>query len=387
MSDTPYIYSTFKSNLYQTWFITIVLLLLSYPIVMIGFEKAQTVGWKVLLSFFPLLAVLFIFFSIRDTYKWIQSGKNPLLLEPSSGEIGGTLSGTIFLHDQYEKDTNFTIRLTNIHLYTKRKNQKLDTYDDVLWEDEIVVSVQDIDKKNLLKFSFDIPEGLKESSSFDQQHYYWELTVFYGQTNKQKWRRYIVPVKKGNEKKEKKKTFKKEVFKSEYENAAIYKLIPLQKKPLEYVLHYPPFYHKLALQGLGIFGGIFLSIGLTIVFFNQDFLGFFVGYFLALFGFIFIIYGLYDFLLETYISFDDQHISAKRSIMGIALKTVSFKLDNKVTFSRLNFFRKPIKKGVKERFSFLVIEKDGDSIVLSKYIESIKEQKIVETFFKKLILK
>ena len=59
--DENYIFSTDKSGLLVSWLLSIILSLISYPIITKGFSQADNTGLVLMLSIFPLLAILFTY--------------------------------------------------------------------------------------------------------------------------------------------------------------------------------------------------------------------------------------------------------------------------------------------------------------------------------------
>lgn len=383
-----YIYSDAQSDLLGTWFIAIVLSLFSYPIINVGFEKVDNFGLHMLLALFPLLAGLFIYFSLRDTFSWLRYGKTPLLLDPPIGAIGGDIGGTIFLNSTYTSEDIFKVVLTNIYSITtkrydsSRKSYKTHTEEEILWEDEGYASVVTATKNSTLQFRFAIPEGLKASRSFMNQSYYWQVLVSYGNTSNTFTRSFIIPVKASSNTSKRLSIESNATLPKGLEKMTAFTLLPLSKTPTGHEIHYPKFSHKLSIQGFGIFGGIFVFVGLSMLLFGDGFAGF-VGTILGMFGTGIVSYGLYDFLMETTISYDDTEIRSKRYLLGIPMKERALILDDKTKISYYNIFRRPIKKHGIEKFSFLVVHREGQHIILAKYIESIKAQKILKRYFEK----
>ncbi len=63
--QTP-IYSKAKSNLFVTWFIAVALSAFSYPIMDVGFERADGTGVTLLLGGIVLLALFFVYSIFKD---------------------------------------------------------------------------------------------------------------------------------------------------------------------------------------------------------------------------------------------------------------------------------------------------------------------------------
>jgi len=351
LNNKKYIYSTAKDNLVLTWALAIIFSLFAYPVITIGFGKEDnTTGVIILLSLFPLLAALFIYFAIRDTFSWFAHGRTALLLDPAIGSIGGDIGGTIFLNKIYASDAKFKVVISNIYSYTTRKhnrsinNNSTSTHTEILWEDEGFSEVINVAGKTQLKFRFQIPEGLKESHNFANKSYYWEVKVTQVSDDSSFIRDFIIPVKVSRNTSKHINTKTTNTFPNGIKKMTAFSILPIKEYTYGYEIYYPAFFHKLGMQGLGIFGGIFFIIGFSIAIFASSELAIFIGTIFSIFGTAIILYGLYDFLMETHIYYDDTHIISKRYLLGIPMKEISLKIDDKIKILYLDFLRRPLKK-------------------------------------------
>jgi hypothetical protein len=108
-NNSNYIYSTSKKGQLLIWFVVIVLLLFSYPIVTTGYAEANSMGMKLAASIIPLLAVFVSYSAIYNMFDRIQHGNTPLRLNHPTGYIGDHVSATILLNQHYRHRERFQV--------------------------------------------------------------------------------------------------------------------------------------------------------------------------------------------------------------------------------------------------------------------------------------
>ena len=387
--------STAKGNLVLIWFVTIVLGFMSYFVVTRGYAQSHTIGVDLILSILPMLAFLFLYLAITDTKKWLKYGKTPLMLDPLVPRVGEELGGTISLNTLYRSKDTFKVILTNVYRYETREwDSHRGRYDvhihhETFWQEEGYAKVVNHKGKSHLEFLFELPNNLKATS----HDYFWKLEVQEESGSKKFYRQFIVDVEEAWEQSDVSveknlSSQKKRVDSSKYlpdgvEEMSAFTLLPLIKDANNYRIDYPAYYHKLGLQGVGLFMSIFLLLGLGMLIFGDFGMATFVGSMFTLVGLFFISFGFYDFVIKMEILIEPKSVVQKKYFMGKMIKETTILLEEPIVLEFRDIFRQPLTKE-NEGFPFLLLKQNKKEIYLAKYIESLKAQKVLMKFFREL---
>jgi len=185
------IYSQSKNTIYVSWFLSLFLLLLTVPIFMNGYDKADGMVEVLILSIFPFIHLLILLGALISTFERIKFGNTPLLLDPKeaslNGDIGGVISlGRIFKEGDVLKVILSNQRATTTYYYSvgdRKKNSRIQT--DLIWEDEVLVKVEKIDGKPSIQFLFQMNKDKKKfaTQSRGDIEYYWAILLSSNEIN------------------------------------------------------------------------------------------------------------------------------------------------------------------------------------------------------------
>jgi len=378
------IYSGAKSTMFTTWFAAVVLSAFSYPIINVGFERAANTGVSILLTCIVLLALLFIYFAVKETIDWISFGKTPLYMDPPIGSIGGQVGGTIVLNRRYEEGTRFKVTLSNVHYYTTSKlvNGKHITQDhnETVWEDEGDASFISEGTQSAVQFCFNIPSSAESTKGTKNKGYYWKLKLSLEDYKHAFVREFSLPVKTGKRKSNLKLKPLNDITKASAIKRAK-EALPLQEIDGNIIINYPSFYLGDVAKGFWIFGGVFAGIGLGILVYAEAGVATFVGDVFSIIGWTIIGTGVYEYVLARKILINDDCIEESAYLFSYELFKKTISRDAPFSIKTLGMFNQKIKKNRHESFAHIVMTQDDKKLYLARYVQSITQQKNIKKMF------
>jgi hypothetical protein len=104
-------------------------------------------------------------------------GMTPLVMDPFPGALGGDVGGAVELRLAYSHKHRFRVTLTCNHVYTRRTSDGTKTVRDAKWQDEQQAEVQPGMRGTRLRFLFQPPDELPESSEGDTSWYEWTVQI------------------------------------------------------------------------------------------------------------------------------------------------------------------------------------------------------------------
>lgn len=137
--------------------------------------KGNQMIWIALL--FPLVGLGLLVWALRQTLAWRRFGVTLLELDPFPGAIGGDVGGLLELRLPYNPKHRFRITLTCQHVYTRRTSDGNETVRDAKWQDEQPAVVEPGLGGTRLRFLFQSPADLPESSAEGNNRYEWTVQI------------------------------------------------------------------------------------------------------------------------------------------------------------------------------------------------------------------
>ncbi len=392
--QTP-IYSQAKSSLFGIWFGALGVSLIAIPIYTRGLEQANNTGVKILLMAIILLAMFLMYSAIRETLSWFFHGRTPLFLDPPTPAVGGEIGGTVVLNHRYPLDAKFKVTLSNHYVYTTTSRDtsrsgngqtRTTHHSDLMWRESSYAHIINQGDQSALEFCFNVPKSLKPTQGSADSGYTWEVSIVLEETKLRFMRTFTIEAKNGKET-SKYLSVKASNSLSEYKTqATLYSELPLTQEDETYHLHYLPFTASDASLAIIIFASIFGVIGLGILLFADAGLASFVGSLFFMMGSVGIIYGLYEYFLETRITITKEKVSEKLFLFGILIKETEIDLTQSFKLIYLDLFKQVPKKKSKGFNKMMVaITQDKKHIILVKYVKSQDKIKKMFHFFNKLL--
>jgi hypothetical protein len=195
-AQSDHIYSSARTTLWVMVGITVAVNLMSAPILFALGDELRTGNKLILLALiFPIMGFGLLLATVREGYRLKKLGRSPLVLAPFPPGIGGYLGATVRINTDYDSHQRFNVSLSCIHRYTSRSSDgKSKTIEQTRWHEEGIAYLERAQhNQTLLRFNFNIPEGLPESSE-GSNRYFWRVDVE-GALSKSKYKRsFVVPV-------------------------------------------------------------------------------------------------------------------------------------------------------------------------------------------------
>jgi hypothetical protein len=137
--------------------------------------RDNQLAWIALL--FPVVGLFLLIWAIRQTLNWRRFGTTLLQMDPFPGALGGDVGGAVELRLAYNPKYRFRVTLTCQHAYTRRTNDGNETVREAKWQDEQLAEVQPGMHGTRLRFLFQPPADLPESSAGDDSWYEWDVQI------------------------------------------------------------------------------------------------------------------------------------------------------------------------------------------------------------------
>jgi hypothetical protein len=170
--------SNAKASLWFAWGFAVFWNAISAPIPFFlpgELARGNQLIWIALL--FPLVGLSLLIWAIRQTLAWRRFGVTRLQLDPFPGAIGGDVGGTVELRLPYNPRHRFRVTLTCLHVYTRRTGDGNETVRDAKWQDEQPAVVEPGMRGTRLRFLFQSPAELPDSSEEDSSRYEWTVQI------------------------------------------------------------------------------------------------------------------------------------------------------------------------------------------------------------------
>jgi len=170
--------SNAKATLWVAWGFAIIWNAISAPIpFMLPDELARGNQAALIGLLFPLVGLGLLAWAIRRTLNWRRFGMTSLVMDPFPGAIGGDVGGAVELRLAYSHKHRFRVTLTCNHVYTRRTSDGTETVRDAKWQDEQQAEVQPGMHGTRLRFLFQPPDELPNSSEGDTSWYEWTVHI------------------------------------------------------------------------------------------------------------------------------------------------------------------------------------------------------------------
>ncbi|MFQ3231144.1 DUF3592 domain-containing protein [Reinekea sp.] len=195
-AQSDHIYSSARTTVWVLVGITLVVNLMSAPVIFALGDELRNGNKLILLALiFPIVGFGLLLTTVREGYRLKKLGRSPLVLAPFPPAIGGYLGATVRINTEYDSHQRFKVSLSCIHRYTRRSSDgKSTTVEQTRWHEEGIAYLERAkNNKTLLRFNFNIPEGLPESTE-GSHRYIWRVAVE-GEISRSTFKRsFTVPV-------------------------------------------------------------------------------------------------------------------------------------------------------------------------------------------------
>ena len=178
-AQSSHIYSSARTTFWVLFGITVAVNAISAPILFsFGVEWRDGNKFVLIALIFPLIGMGLLIATIREGYRLKKVGRSPLVLAPFPPGIGGYLGATVRINSDYKSHQRFKVSLSCIYRYTSRSSDgKSKTVEQTRWHEEGIAYIERAQhNKTLLRFNFNIPEGLPETSEGSRRHY-WRVDI------------------------------------------------------------------------------------------------------------------------------------------------------------------------------------------------------------------
>jgi hypothetical protein len=172
------ILSDAKAKQYVVWGVTLIWNLISAPL-LFAIPKELDKGNNAffITAVFPLIGAALLVWAIKTTRRWLNVGATPLTLDPYPGSIGGQVGGSIQTNIHYRGANEFPITLSCLYSYVSGSGKNRSRKESLKWQAQGFARAEPAGRGSRLQFRFDLPTGLPESQSKDEQYHFWRLNL------------------------------------------------------------------------------------------------------------------------------------------------------------------------------------------------------------------
>lgn len=167
-----------RSTLWVAWGFAIFWNAISSPLPFIlpaEIAKGNQFAWVGFI--FPLVGLGLLTWAVRQTLNWRRFGVTLLHMDPFPGAIGGDVGGAVELRLAYDPKYRFRVALTCSHARIRRSSKGSRTVRDTQWQDEQLAEVQPGLHGTRLRFLFQPPDDLPESSEGGDSWHEWSVQI------------------------------------------------------------------------------------------------------------------------------------------------------------------------------------------------------------------
>jgi hypothetical protein len=184
-------------------------------------------------------------------------------MKPYPASVGGHFGATVQVNSTYEPNQRFQVTLNCMNRVTSRSGGKSQTREHSVWHDEGFAFVERTPNgKILLRFAFNLPNSVPETSEPSNNYYFWRLDLNATVANRAFKRSFTVPVQKvAGAEPSRQFLADQHPFMDQLIDERINQLnIKQQSNELTYTI--PRFAYPYERLGGVIFGGIFVASGI-----------------------------------------------------------------------------------------------------------------------------
>lgn len=178
--QTATIRSSSKTTMYGVWAFAAFWNLVSAPLPFLLYDEVVNKQNYIALVglLFTAVGIWLLIWAIRQTLEWKRFGATPVTLDPFPGSIGGHVGGTIEIGVPFNSANEFEVTLTNLHHYVSGSGKNRSSKEKAKWQDTLIAHAEPGGRGTRLTFRFDVPEGLEESDTDQDDSYHrWRLNL------------------------------------------------------------------------------------------------------------------------------------------------------------------------------------------------------------------
>lgn len=125
---------------------------------------------------FPFIGLWLIVHAIQESMSWSKYQQTPITLNPFPTQVGGKVSGYLALPLTVSEVSRAEVSLMCLRRYYQHSSEN-SWEESPLWQDKITVRSDNHGGKIRIRFSFDPPVDLPESSPESEDFYLWRLRI------------------------------------------------------------------------------------------------------------------------------------------------------------------------------------------------------------------
>jgi hypothetical protein len=170
--------SNARKSLIAAWLFAAFWNLIAWPSVVVLPGELAKGNWAALLvTLFPTVGLLLLFWSVKKTREWLKYGVTELTLDPYPGSIGGHVGGTLMIRGA-DARVPFEVTLECVRSHVTRSGGKRKRQSEVVWQARGIADTGRAGSAAEVRFRFDVPAGLPASEVPEGDEYHcWHLQI------------------------------------------------------------------------------------------------------------------------------------------------------------------------------------------------------------------
>jgi hypothetical protein len=179
VAQSDHIYSSARKTFGWLLALAILVFAISSP-VLFELKNEWLSGNKAILValIFPLISLGFFIAAIREGFRILKFGRSPLVLSPFPPSVGGYLGATVQVNTAHDPNNRFHVTLRCLNSFRTTSGGKSKRSERTVWHAQGLAYVERASSgKTQLKFSFNIPSSVPESSEPADSYHFWKVEI------------------------------------------------------------------------------------------------------------------------------------------------------------------------------------------------------------------
>jgi hypothetical protein len=178
-AQSDHIYSSARSLFWVLLGLATFVSAISSPVLFSFIDEWKSGNKAIVIALlFPIIGLGLFIAAAREGLRIRKFGRSPLVMSPYPAAIGGYLGAKVHINSSVPPSQRFKVSLSCIQRVTTRSGGKSKTSDVTRWHEEGMAYVERAQgNTTLLRFSFNIPANLHESSDKTGQRYFWRIDI------------------------------------------------------------------------------------------------------------------------------------------------------------------------------------------------------------------